>query len=152
MKYYTTLEQEKILNEIYNRNIEIKKKELKILENKTKKINKYTAYAYVHRPKIVFCVENDGSIYFDDVKPENKCLNKLMPGGKCYILDEDFKNEIENFIEKYDRYKVIFYPDGTYGPTLSYCINTVATPAILESYTGEKINIEDDNKYDIIAL
>ena len=147
--FYSTAEYEKILKDKYE--FAIKKKQEEIDENfrKTKRIPKFTAYAHIFRPERIFCVEEDGKVYFEEVMPENICPNEKVNGGEKYILDSNFDYQIMKFLEKYKRYKVVFFPDGHYGPTCCYCSSIGAIPARLESYDGEVLLADDDSKYDI---
>jgi hypothetical protein len=54
MIFYTTKEQETVLDFDYNQKIEIKKKEIKKKELETGEIQKWTAYAYVKKIPRVF--------------------------------------------------------------------------------------------------
>lgn len=147
--FYSTPEYEKILKDKFN--FAIKKKQEEIDENyrKTKKIQKFTAYGYIFRPERIFCVEEDGSVYYEEVILENRCPTEKVEGGKKYILDSNFDYAIMKFLEKHKTYKVIFSPDGHYGPTCCYCSSIGAIPARLESYNGEILVADDHSKYDI---
>jgi hypothetical protein len=149
MKYFTSEAYEKILDEKYMD--KIKKKQAEIDENyrKTKKIEKYTAYAHIRKSDRVFCVEEDGKIYYEEVKPENECPTELVEGGKEYILDSNFELYIMNFKVKHKKYRVVFSIDGRYGPTCCYCSSLGALPARMEAYDGDILVVEDESKYDI---
>lgn len=149
MGYFTSEAYEKVLDEEYMDKIKRKQAEIDEERRKTKKIQKYTAYAYISKSERVFCVEEDGKVYCGEVAPENECPNQLVPGGKEYILDSNFDLYIINFVNKHKRYRVIFDVDGKYGPTCCYCSSIGALPARMESYDGEIVNIEDENKYDL---
>lgn len=147
--FYSPPEYEKSLKEKYQ--FAIKKKQDEIDENyrKTKKIQKFTAYAHISKPDRVFCIEEDGNIYYDNVIPENICPKEKVDGGEKYILDGNFDFYIMSFLSKHKRYKVIFNPDGKYGPTTCYCSSIGALPARMESYDGEVLVLDDESKYDI---
>jgi hypothetical protein len=129
---------------------QIKAKQLEIDEKyrKTKKIQKYTAYAYISKLERIFCVEDD-KIYCGEVTIENECPTQEVSGGKTYILDGDFELQINNFKQKHKKYKVIFYLNGKYGPTCCYCSDTDALPAKMESYDGDILIVENEDKYDL---
>jgi hypothetical protein len=146
MNYFTSEAYEKGLDEKYMKYVKIKQAEIDETERKTKRVQKYTARAYILHPERVFYVE-DGKIFCGSL--ENECPTELVPGGKCYTLDGDFKNKILEFQNKNKRYKIIFSPDGKFGPTCCYCSKENATPAKLESYDGEFLIVDDDDKYDI---
>lgn len=147
--FYSTAEYERILKEKYKFAIKKKQDEIDEIYSKTKKIQKFTAYAYICRLERVFCVEEDGSVYYEEVVPDNICPSEKVEGGEKYILDTNFDYAIMKFVEKHKRYKVVFFPDGHYGPTCCYCSFIGAIPARLESYDGEVLVAEDDSKYDI---
>ncbi len=144
MNYFTSDSYEKELDERYMKYIKIKQEELDNNYN-----NKYTAYAYIFRPERVFCVEEDGTVYLGSVAPENIAPKELVTGGKKYVLDRGFEKKVMEFIQRYKKYKVMFSPDGTYGPTCCYCSSVGEVPAKLESYNGIVLTIENDDKYDI---
>ena len=152
MNYFTSDAHEKILDEKYMKDVKIKQAEIDEVQKKTKKIQKYTARAYILQPERIFCVEEDGKIYFGSVAPENECPKILTPGGKKYLLDSNFELSVLEFINKHKSYKVIFSPDGKYGPTCCYCSAIGALPAKLESYDGDTLLVEDDDKYDICVM
>ena len=148
MKYFTSEAYEKVLDEKYKKLINEKKAEINEKFRRTKQVQKYTAYAYISKLERVFCVEDD-KIYCGEVKAGNECPTKNVPGGKEYILDSCFELCINNFKQKHKRYRIIFYPDGKYGPTCCYCSDTGALPAKMESYDGDILNVDDEDKYDL---
>jgi hypothetical protein len=149
MKYFTSEAYEKVLDEEYMRQIKEKQAEIDDNYRKTKKIQKYTAYAHILKLDRVFCVEEDGKVYCGEIKPDNECPKELVSGGKEYRLDSNFELYIMNFKQKYKRYRVIFSIDGKYGPCCCYCSSIGALPARMESYDGDILNVEDDAKYDL---
>ena len=149
MSYFTSEAYEKALDEEYMDKIKRKQAEIDEDYRKTKKIPKFTAYAHICKLERVFCVEEDGKVYCSEVAPENECPKQLVSGGKEYILDSNFDFYIMNFLNKHKRYRVIFDVDGKYGPTCCYCSSIGALPARMESYDGEILNVEDENKYDL---
>ena len=149
MNYFTSEAYEKSLDEKYLMDVKIKQAELDEVRRKTKKIQKYTARAYILHPERVFYVEEDGKIFCGSISLENECPKELVKGGKIYTLDGDFENKILEFKNKNKRFKIIFSPDGKFGPTCCYCSKENATPAKLESYDGEILIVDDDDKYDI---
>jgi hypothetical protein len=148
MKYFTSKAYEKVLDEKYMQQIKAKQLEIDEKYRKTKKIQKYTAYAYISKLERVFCVEDD-KIYCGEVKEENECPTQEVSGGKTYILDSDFELQINNFKQKHKRYRVIFYLNGKYGPSCYYCSKIGALPAKMESYDGDILIVENEDKYDL---
>ncbi len=147
--FYSTPEYESALKDKYIFAIKKKQEEIDEIYRRTKKIQKFTAYAHISKPDRVFYVEEDGNIYFDEVCPKNICPKEKVDGGEKYVLDSNFDLYIHEFVNKYKRYKVIFSPDGQYGPTVCYCSSIGAVPARMESYDGEVLVVDDESKYDI---
>ena len=147
MEYFTTAEQEKELALIYKYWIKKKQEELDAEEERTRKIQKFTAKGHIQKPPRVFCVQ-DGNVYFQEVAPENLCPSVLGKDGEKYCLDDDFKDKINDFIQRHSNYKVIFFPSGKYGPTVDYFAKKHVFPARLEA-DGDILEVEDDDKYDI---
>ena len=150
--FYSTADYENTLKEAYMFSIKKKQQEIDVIYRRTKKIHKFTAYEHISKPDRVFYVEEDGNIYFNEVIPENICPKELVDGGKKYVLDSNFDFYIQQFVDKYKRYKVVFSPDGKYGPTVCYCSSIGALPARMESYDGEVLIIDDESKYDICVI
>lgn len=147
--FYSTPEYESSLKDKYMFAIKKKQEEIDEIYRRTKKIQKFTAYGHISKPDRVFYVEEDGNIYFDEVCPKNICPKEKVDGGEKYVLDSNFDLYIHEFVSKYKRYKVIFSPDGQYGPTVCYCSSIGAVPARMESYDGEVLVVDDESKYDI---
>lgn len=147
--FYSTAIYESTLKDKYMFSIKKKQEEIDEIYRRTKKIQKFTAYGHISKPDRVFYVEEDGNIYFNEVIPENICPKEEVDGGGKYILDSNFDFYIQEFVGKYKRYKVIFSPDGSYGPTCCYCSSIGAVPARMESYDGEVLIVDDESKYDI---
>jgi hypothetical protein len=147
--FYSTPEYESSLKDKYMFAIKKKQEEIDEIYRRTKRIQKFTAYGHISKPDRVFYVEEDGNIYFDEVCPKNICPKEKVEGGEKYVLDSNFDLYIHEFVSKYKRYKVIFSPDGKYGPTVCYCSSIGAVPARMESYDGEVLVIDDESKYDI---
>ena len=149
MRYFTSNAYEKALDEEYMAKIKKKQAEMDEDHRKTKKIQKYTAYAHISKSDRVFCVEEDGKIYCGEVATENECPKELVEGGKEYILDSNFEFYIMKFKEKHKKYRILFSVDGKYGPCCCYCSSIGALPARMESYNGDILVVEDEDKYDI---
>lgn len=66
-------------------------------------------------------------------------------------IDSNFDLYIMDFVQKHKEYKVIFSPDGKYGPTTCYCTQNDGVPARMESYDGEVLVVDDKDKYDLIC-
>ena len=160
MIYYTTVEQENLLDTDFKKNLIAKRKEIKEQEKITKKICKYSERVYVTKPKRTFYVNND-KIYLvlNDIKMECPQINNTKTTevtdsfkGGIYKLDPDFSDNIKNFISRNNEYYVTFNPDGKYGISIHYYAENNVIPAIIESITGETLIIEDETKYDIAFL
>lgn len=147
--FYSTIEYENTLNEKYLFAVRKKQEEIDEVQRRTKKIQKFTAKAHISRPERIFYVEEDGKMYFGEILPENECPKEKVEGGEKYVLDSNFDLYIMEFVSKHKRYKVIFNPDGKYGPTTCYCSSIGAVPARIESYDGEILVLDDESKYDI---
>ena len=72
MEYYTTAAQEKALDEKYLSLIKEKELDLKQEMLRTRKIQKFTAYALVNMPLRIFQVY-DGNVYLNTIEPKNIC-------------------------------------------------------------------------------
>lgn len=149
MDYYTTYEQEKQLEADYNQQIQQKKKELEALEKQTGVIQKYTAYAHVHKPQRIFHIQ-DGIPYLEIQGTLYPCPEKSQ---HKYSLDPRFQKSITEFMaEAKTNYKVIFLPSGRYGPTIVYCADKNVIPATLIAPNGITLTVEDEDKYDVCVL
>jgi hypothetical protein len=154
--FYSTPEYEKRLKDTYDFAIKKKQDEIDEIQRRTKKIQKFTAKAHISRPERVFTVFNN-KIYCGKIEDNIICPNRLIEGGCEYKLDTegDYAIKINDFMEKYNNYKVIFNPDGRYGPTAYYCTKNDATPARLIplDYIGNDfiLILDDENKYDILC-
>jgi hypothetical protein len=146
MKFYTTPEYENKLNTQFQNELDEK-------QNEIGKNSKYTARAFVCQPERIFIIK-DKVIYCGEISEYNISPKSIIEGGKEYKLEENFLDKILNFIDKYQNYRVIFYPDGKYGPTISYYSETDAIPARIESLENKEIFIEiaDEDQYDICVL
>ena len=147
MEYFTSAEQEKELTQIYNARIKKKQQELDADEERTRRIQKFTAKGHISKPARVFCVQGK-DVYFQEVAPDNLCPERLEKDGDRYCLDGDFKEKIKDFQQRHSNYNVIFLPSGKYGPTVDYCAKNRVFPARLEA-DGEVLEVEDEDKYDI---
>ena len=149
-KFYSTPEYEQKLQEKYELELKKKQDEIYEIQRKTKKIQKFTARAHISRPERLFTVCG-GKVYCGEIEDNILCPDKLVEGGAEYILDTEDDNipNIMEFISTWQCYKVIFNPDGYYGPTTSYCTKIGATPARLESFGGYQLVLDDKDKYDI---
>lgn len=146
MEFFTSAEQEEEFDKIYKTDIEIKQKEIDDIQKKTKKIQKFTAYAHISEPERVFIVSDEG-VYMNN----QLCPKELVPGGKKYCFDRDFKEKIEKFLEGKTKYMVKFYPSGRYGPTIGYCARKNEMPSKIILDTGLTLDVEDQDKYDILC-
>ena len=145
MEYYTTAAQEKALDEKYLSLIKEKELDLKQELLRTRKIQKFTAYALVHMPLRIFYVQ-DGRVYLNGISAENICPKEPVRDGGIYKLDSDYKTRIDTFLQKHPNYNVVFSPSGKYGPTTDYCGKQYEMPAYLEA-NGDRLDVDDDGKY-----
>lgn len=146
--FFSTAEYENKLKAEYEFAVKKKQDEIDEVYRRTKKIQKFTGRAHISRPERVFFVEDD-LIYYEEICSDKICPNEKVNGGEKYVLDSNFDYYIQEFISKHKNYKVIFSPDGSYGPTCCYCSSIGAVPARMESYDGEVIILDDESKYDI---
>ena len=151
MYYYTSEAQEKMLTDRYEKIVSEKQDELDSIQKNSGKIQKYTAYACVSIPIRVFVVHG-GNVYFEKVAEENKCPTETKIGGRVYALDSDYKTAIDVFLEGVYEYKVSFMPSGKYGPTVDYCGKRYEMPAIIERSDGQRLTVEDVEKYELGVL
>jgi hypothetical protein len=149
-KYYSTPEYERRLQEKYEFELKKKQDEIDEIQRRTKKIQKFTAKAHISRPERLFTV-CCGKIYCGDQDDSIISPGKLVEGGAEYILDTEGDNipNIQEFMSTWQCFKVIFNPDGNYGPTTCYCTKIGATPGRLESFGGFQLILDDKDKYDI---
>ncbi len=150
LTYFTSKEQEESFDIKYKEAINKKQTELDIAHRHTKKIQKFTAKAHVCRPERRFIVK-DGEVYLNEINELNKCPKMEVECGGVYNLDLNFEWDIRKFFIKYLEYIVTFYPDGKYGPTVEYLSSYGFLPALLESFDGEKIMLEDESKYSVFV-
>ena len=155
MIFYTTKEQEELLDERYNLKIEIKKKELVERKRKTGLIEKFTAYAYISKDERVF-YNIKSQLYLDINGTKHSHLNmNLEPDelGQIYKTDSDFDSKVDEFLSQYKNWKITFYPSKKDGCVQYASSSDSDTPAQLESLDDENSNItiilEDEDKYDI---
>lgn len=145
MEYYTTAEQERALNALYRKFLDIKQAEIDETERITQRIQKFTARGHVHHPPRIFIIQ-DGKMYFREANEENICTKR---NGIKYVLDSDFRDKVTEFIGQHKNYKVVFFPSGKYGPCVDYVTNnTRVFPARLEA-DGEVLEVEDEHKYSL---
>ena len=136
MNFYTTAAQEHVFEEEFQQLLKVKQAEL----NKQRKLQKYTARAYIHEPVRRFDVSH-GVV----TMAGSPCPSVSVEGGREYCLDPAFP--VALFVEKYPCYTVFFKPSGI-GPTMHYWPGL--TPARMVAADGsEELLVEDKAKYDI---
>jgi len=144
--YYTTAEQESAFANAYQEALAVKQAEIDETERRTRKIAKFTARGHVSRQPRVFDVSGS-QITLEGAGP---CPTEPQAGGGTYTTDPSFDDKIAAFLRRHVAYRVIFYPDGRYGPTVGYC--SVGLPATFTSEDGgETLHAEDDDKYDLLC-
>lgn len=146
VRYYTTAEQEVELAKIYAEALAVKQAEIDAHEKRTGRIQKFTARAHVSKPPRVFDV-NGLQIVLDRLGP---CPTEPHTRGACYMTDPSFDDKISDFLSRHTAYRVIFYPDGRYGPTVSYYSDGM--PAMFTSDEGDEVlYAEDEEKYELVC-
>ena len=151
MYYYTSEAQENKLAEKYEKMVDEKQDELNSTQKKSGKIQKYSARACISIPQRVFIVQK-GLVYLGSVSQQNICPKDAKDGGKIYAVDSDYKEYVETFLQNCDSYSVKFMPSGKYGPTVDYCGKPYEMPAIIERYDGQRLVVEDVEKYELGVL
>lgn len=144
--YYTTAEQEAALAKIYQEDLAAKQAEIDAQEKSTRKPAKFTARAYVSKPPRVFDVNGPQII----LEGYGRCPTEPLTGGACYTTDPSFDDKISEFLSRHRAYRVIFHPDGRYGPTVGYCSTGLPAMFISDDDT-ETLHAEDDDKYDLLC-
>lgn len=166
MIFFTTKEQEILLDVNYNKQIDEKKIEIKKTELITGKIQKWTAYAYVKRnPRIFYKIDNEyyleieGNLYkyefntVANIDNSYNLLNMTNPtSGKIYKVDSQFNSSLNNFLNKNNNWKIIFYLDKKDGSVTYNSQNKYDIPAKIISLDDENkyLCLEDNEKYDLV--
>lgn len=146
--FYTTAEQEAELQELYEKEVAIKQKELDIEYMRTKKIQKYKATMYISEKERVFYVCEKGVLWKN--ASGSPMPTEPQEGGKIYTLDteSDGSGLIEQYCKEYKEFFVKFYPICSGG--IAYCAKENVYPAVLEC-PAHKLIVEDDRKYDLLC-
>jgi hypothetical protein len=146
VQYYTTAEQESAFANAYQEALAIKQAEIDETQRRTRKIPKFTARGHISRPPRVFDVSGTQIT----LEGAGSCPSAPTEGGGTYTTDPSFDDKVAAFLRSHMAYRVIFYPDGRYGPTVGYC--SVGLPAMFVSEDGsETLHAEDDDKYDLLC-
>ena len=144
--YYTTAEQEAALANIYQDALAVKQAEIDETQRRTRKIPKFNARGHVSKQPRVFDVSGT-QITLEGFGP---CPSAQEAGGASYTTDPSFDDKVATFLRIHAVYRVIFYPDGHYGPTVGYC--SIGMPATFISEDGaDTLHAEDDDKYDLLC-
>jgi hypothetical protein len=146
MYFYTTAEQEADLEAEYKRQLAVKQAEIDEVEARTRKIQKFTAYGHVHKPDRVFDVR-DGHVFYRGLE----IPTGPVEGGDVYTFDTHFSKQIAEFCKKHSAYKVVFKPHGRYGPCLGYIGSPGSMPAQLIAVTGEVLDADNEDAYDLLC-
>ena len=145
--FYTTAEQEAELDEIYQKEVAEKQKEIEAEYKRTNKIYKYNATAYIHKKDRVFFVCEKGVFWVDFTT--GNLTKAAEEGGKTYCFEND--SRVKEFINKYKEYYVRFHVTTKYGPTVGYVgMNERIFPATFEA-NGDTVLIDTEDNYDIIC-
>eukprot|EP00195_Chlamydomonas_chlamydogama_P004396 CAMPEP_0202920080 /NCGR_PEP_ID=MMETSP1392-20130828/76670_1 /ASSEMBLY_ACC=CAM_ASM_000868 /TAXON_ID=225041 /ORGANISM="Chlamydomonas chlamydogama, Strain SAG 11-48b" /LENGTH=162 /DNA_ID=CAMNT_0049613561 /DNA_START=88 /DNA_END=576 /DNA_ORIENTATION=+ len=149
--FYTTAEQEKELKKCYLESVMRKDIEVAAETKKTGIVRKHNMTAYVPKEDVVFYIR-DGQVYYGSVHPDNLCTQRSEQGGQEYSFDPCLMKEVHNFMSKHTSVKITFLPNGRYGPSICYC--NKGTPAILhaDDGSGETLNVDVLEAYDILFL
>lgn len=160
MIFYTTKEQEIVLDFNYKIQIENKQKEINQKQLETGKIQKYTAYAFVKKEPRVF-YKIDGMYYIEinnskypyqynplslnhDDKPDLKHM------GQVYKVDSDLKKELNKFLNDNEDWIITFYLDKKNGSVIYCSADKNDTPADIYSLDRKnKLILEIEDKYDL---
>lgn len=143
LEFYTTAEQERFFEEEYQQLLKVKQAEIDAHPTQPQK---FTARAHIHQPHRIFVVSNDGTVSLR----RRPCPTGPVPGGGTYSLDTAFTAQILAFQKAHPEYTVTFIPSGRYGPCVYYCgAKRSVMPASLIAPSGEKLVVEDEDKYDI---
>jgi hypothetical protein len=148
VQFFTTREQEKILENRFKRELIKKQNEIDETVRRTGVVSKYPAHAYVSVPYRVFCVVKS-DVYFGTIGSGNKCPVEKTEGGKRYILDRDLIHAVHGFVQKHKTYTVSFDVSGRY---MRYNGDEDVFPAILVSHNGEELMVANINKYSINGI
>jgi hypothetical protein len=167
MIFYTTEEQERLLDLNYNTALEAKKKEISDIEKQTGKPHKYTAEAYINIEQRTFYVDTNSKTFIIINDEMTECFSlinfenasddiiKLELNGSIYKTDKDFDLKVKEFISKYNSYYVQFYP-AKLSAQMSYVADKYEIPAKIysekigsDNNPEETIELEDEDKYDL---
>lgn len=137
MHFYTTAEQEVLLDKAYN--IKLREKESSMGSSR-----KYTAAFYLSPPTRVFHVR-DGRAFVQCANRNKATPAAAVAGGRTYTFDPTFSKEIIEFCNRHSSgYEVVFGSGRNmsceYGPGL---------PAQLVAASGETLSAEDPDAWDL---
>lgn len=138
MEYYTSKEQEEILESKYMEKLMLSQDRIRSMKNLGKK-------EFILKPDRLFLVEN-GKVYLERVDPRCECPTKLVQGGKCYEIDYDFINQVQDFVRRHDKYMVVFSISGRYSGEKEYRGGGGIYPARMVADFDELV-LEDEEKY-----
>ncbi len=138
LEFYTTAAEERTLNEDYQKRLSE--------YPASKSTAKFTAAAFVHQAPRRFQIRN-GLIQ------NSSGSAKPILDGKKYCLDPDFADTVRIWSSQHSNYDIIFYPSGSYGPTVSYLCETprVFPARLVCAETGEQLVVEDEKKYELLV-
>jgi len=174
MIFYTTEEQERLLDLNYNNAVEAKQKEIDELEKRTKEPHKYRAGAYFQQDPRIFYVDSNSKIFilindkltecfskinFENASINNEIVTESELNGRIYKTDKDFDLKVKEFISRHDSYYVRFYIHKM-SSQMQYCSGDDSEiPAEIyseklgsDNQPEEKIILEDEDKYDLCWL
>ncbi len=146
--FYTTAEQEAKLEKKYEKEVLEKQREM----DASKRRNKYTSRAFIHRPDVCFFVDLDAGKVIYDAKEGENAPKESLKGGKTYTIDYQMHAKLESWSQKHKKYWIRFCVTGKYGPTIDYCGGKDVYPCVLEAETGETLSLDDEDNYSIGVL
>ena len=95
------------------------------------------------------CIVRAGKTFFHTVADGNECPAAAGAGVNTYRIDGDFRDRVAAFQAKHAEYSVTFLNSGPHR-CLAYCAKDDGLPCVLEAATGEKLQCEDEDKWDLV--
>jgi hypothetical protein len=149
MKYYTSKEQEKLINEEYYLAIKEKQEEIDEKKRKTGKLQKYKASFYINKPLRVFICEDD-QVYMKFGSKKIMCPSEEVKGGGIYLIDSDYVDRFNKFVLENKNYTVEFtLGNGSLGYYGGPNVYPSTIRSINDIYVYEVF--EDEDKFDLMC-
>ncbi len=155
ISFYTTKQQEEILDGGYNRALAARQKEIDAKEKRTGKLAKYTAAIYVARsPRVFRVIENVAYLGISGKWVPCPSVNAVVPNtessasastlyppipstreiGNIYNPDGDFMEKLQGFLQRHKNYEISF--SNKMSGTVYYCCD--GYPATVTALIGVK--------------